>query len=127
MNYKETSGVGSSWVRAYELTVYNPYDSDIKSVEFYEERVVNLGDTVVFNKIGSAGKSITNAQLLDTFPILDVQTGEATGTMTYLQLYQALHSLYIATALERDQRQAEQEAVEEARRQQALEEQQQEP
>jgi len=100
-NYKETSGSGTSWTRANRVMILNPLEAEIpKQILFFEETVAKVGDTIIKSESGyvptyySADKSI---------PLLDPKTGEPTGeTILQSQVYQALYSLYLAAAQQRD-------------------------
>lgn len=114
MNYKEYSGAASIWTRCYELTIYNPYASNFKSIDFYEEQLTKVrGEVISYKKLGSTSTSIdVTTDLEKTFELLNPETGEVIGTATYAQLYTMLHSLYIKTAIKRDEISAEREAAE---------------
>ena len=105
-NYKQSNIVGTSWVRCRAVTINNPYP-DPNSAEstpkawFQEQQVVQLPeDKVILNDIGHCLK-VFNPETEIT--LLDPETGAPTGaTVTHGYLYQILYSLYLQTALERD-------------------------
>jgi len=98
-NYNQQTGSGESWQRCHSVRIENPLAGS-PLVYFYEEVVVKVGTNII-NKPNTACSKVFNAE--ETFDLLDVNTGAATGqTMTHQQLYQALYSLYIKTAMARD-------------------------
>jgi hypothetical protein len=98
-DYKETSMNGNAWQRCKSVTIGNPLSGE-KFAFFAEERVINLPDGLIFRPLEGCGKKF----LADgVFPLLDPTTNLPTGaSMTHTDLYVALYSLYMQTAMERD-------------------------
>lgn len=98
-NYHESTVTGTSWQRCHTVTIRNPLDG-AKKIEFAEERVIALdGEDMRTWVVGCERLFVPGEQ----FKILNPETNQPTGqVMTHAQLYQALYSLYMQTALERD-------------------------
>jgi len=97
--YQEQTGQGQVWQRCYSIAVDNPLGGQA-TITFNEEKVMSIADQVVRTPHAMCRKKF-NAQM--TFPIRNPQTGEPTGdTMTHLELYNILYSLYMHTAQQRD-------------------------
>ena len=97
--YQEQTGPGQIWQRCYSIRIDNPLGGQA-TLTFDEERVITIGDQVVKTPHTVCRKRF-NSPL--TFPLRNPQTGELTGeTMTHLEVYKILHSLYIHTAMQRD-------------------------
>lgn len=98
-NYNESTVSGTSWQRCHTVTVRNPLGGTPK-IEFAEERVIALEGEDMRTWVAGCEKNFSPSE---TFPLLDTQTNQPTGqTMSHADLYQALHSLYMQTARERD-------------------------
>lgn len=103
MNYRESQVIGSTWVRCRAVTINNPHESKGTPPEvfFQEEQVVAMpGSEFIMRDVSfcSAVFSPTGS-----VPLLDLATGQPTGqVMTHQQLYQALFSLYMQAATDRD-------------------------
>ena len=99
-NYLEQTGTGTAWRRAKQVIINNPYNSSEKRIIFQEEDVALIGESVFTN---SAGILMCNFEPDALIPLLDPETGQPTGnTMPQKLVYQALYSLYVKTAKERD-------------------------
>ena len=99
MNYREQQATGMEWRRCSTLHIYNPL-SGPKTCRFDEENAVQVGAKEITVPDGYLEKTFDPVA---TFPLLDPATGQPTEvTMTHGQLYQALFSLYMQTAIERD-------------------------
>jgi hypothetical protein len=98
-DYKESSLSGTEWQRCNVVVVTNPLGGKPK-IAFEEERIVSVGGRVIKEGIGGCQKSFDSDGM---FPLLDPATNLPTGqTMGHAALYQALYSLYMQTATERD-------------------------
>ena len=98
-DYKESILSGTEWQRCNVVVVTNPLSGTPK-ISFEEERVVSVGGRVIKEGIGGCQKAFTPAA---AFPLLDPSTNLPVGaSMTHADLYVALYSLYMQTALERD-------------------------
>ena len=99
-NYAESNVVGMQWKRASEVRIFNPYGGQ-GMVSIQEEELTQLSDKII--RQYSDGLSV----LFDpagSFPEINPATGEETGgTVTHMELYVALHSLYIHLAKQRDE------------------------
>lgn len=98
-DYKESGLDGIQWQRCKTAVINNPLNKE-KSIYFEEERVISIGGQELKQPVGGCGvKFLING----SFPILDTSTNQPTGVlMTHNELYVALYSLYMQTALERD-------------------------
>lgn len=101
-NYKETNISGTSWIRCKQIEISNPLPSTAqKVVFFYEEKVVNIDGVSTTLPQGSCRKVFD--PVAGSITMLDPVTGNPTGsTVSHLELYNILYSLYIQTATERD-------------------------
>ncbi len=99
-NYRETSASVTKWRRANQVIISNPLDDLASSqVIFIEEDVVQ--DGLDKTKI-QAGTIASNFNPTGSFDLLDPTDDSVVGTVTHLELYAILYSLYIATATARD-------------------------
>lgn len=106
-NYKQNAVAGTSWTRARKVTLDNPY-GEVPSIKFDEEILVVIGDQVLKQQIDS---SYNNGVVGDfssgmgtTFDLLNPETEEKIGTMTYESFYVTLYSMYRHLADQRDAR-----------------------
>lgn len=102
MNYQEqvTSGEMKQWKRCFEVHIQNQLNM-VPSILFNEEIVKQLPDgTFVRNAAGNVSHELIDPS--EIFPLINPADGTQLGQMTYGQLYAALYSLYIHSALERD-------------------------
>lgn len=98
-DYMESGLVGTQWQRCKTVVVNNPLAGE-KSILFHEERVISLGEQSLKQPLDGCSKAFSAD---GTFPLLNPTTNEPTGqTMSHSDLYVALYSLYMQTALERD-------------------------
>ena len=100
-NYKETSGSGTSWIRANRVMILNPLEAEIpKQISFFEETVAKIGDSTIKSESGYVPTYYSPDKLIE---LIDPKTGEPTGeTILQSKVYQALYSLYLAAAQQRD-------------------------
>lgn len=99
MNYREQTETGTSWRRCHEVHIYNPL-AGAKTVRLDEEDVVSFNGKTVSMNAGYISKAFDPA---GEIVLLDPETGQPTGeTMPQAALYQALYSLYMQCATERD-------------------------
>lgn len=100
MNYKQTDLEGTSWVRCRAVNITNPLEEGAPVAVFQEEKIVSVGDVNIKVDIGFCAKPFESAALI---PLLNPVTGEPTGeSTTHAELYKVLFSLYMQTAIERD-------------------------
>lgn len=100
-NYKETTETGTAWRRARQVLIKNDYDSPQKTIIFTEEDIVSIGDRVIKTDAGMLVATYAPENLIS---LRDPNTGEKTGNVILQSLvYQALYSLYLETAENRDQ------------------------
>jgi hypothetical protein len=98
-DYKESSLSGTEWQRCNVVVVTNPLGGKPK-IAFEEERVFSVGGRVIKEGIGGCLKAFAPD---GAFPLLYPATNLPTGmSMTHTELYVALYSLYMQTAMERD-------------------------
>ncbi len=99
MNYQESSISGIKWVRCNSVSITNPLSGTPKAY-FTEESVVKIGSEQMLQPFGQCSAEF---RADGSFPLLDPDTGRATGmTMSHQDLYKALYSLYMKTATDRD-------------------------
>lgn len=99
MNYREQTETGTSWRRCHEVHIYNPLDG-AKTVRMDEQDVVSFNGKTVSMNAGYIAKEFDPSGVI---ALLDPETGQPTGeTMPQAALYQALYSLYMQCATERD-------------------------
>lgn len=98
-DYKQTTLTGTEWQRCHTVTIDNPLDG-APAIFFGEESVASVGSRIIKQNVPGCRKPFSAAE---SFPLLDPSTNEPTGqTMTHGELYVALYSLYMQTAIERD-------------------------
>jgi hypothetical protein len=103
-NYNEVVSQGTMWTRCYEITVSNPFAGLQKTAKFFEEDVVVLDQKIIPNRRGFLQKVFNPSDVVE---LRDPQTNQVTGeTVTHEQIYSILYSLYMASAIERDEQQA---------------------
>ena len=97
--YNESDVTGVVWQRCHTVQISNQFNQD-RNIFFQEERIYNLDGDDLRKYVDGCGKVFQSGQ---TFPILNINDASDTGkVMTHDELYQALYSLYIQTATERD-------------------------
>ena len=102
-DYQESNIEGTQFVRCRQVILNNPLGNEIKTVFFQEERVINAGlEKPILRDEGFVHNALRADNADTTFPIMDA-TGLVTGIGTYQQVYDMLASLYLHTALLRDQ------------------------
>lgn len=98
-DYKETTVTGVAWQRCHTVTAHNPLDGQPR-VEFQEEKIVVLDGEPI--RQWAPGCSVDFAPDA-AVPLLDPATNTPTGeSITHARIYQALYSLYMQTATDRD-------------------------
>lgn len=99
MNYREQQTTGTAWRRCSEVTLFNPLGGP-QFARFTEQDAMSMGDKTAATTAGFIDQPF---DVQGVFPLLDPQTGEPTGqSMTHGALYQALFSLYMQCAIQRD-------------------------
>lgn len=101
-NYNEGTITGSKWTRCSSIHIINKYGK-IPHIIFGEEDLVDIGepDPIIKNKGSEIHADFD--QLNGIIPILDPSTGLPTGaTVSHVELYTILYSLYMQKAVERD-------------------------
>ena len=105
-DYKETTLSGTAYTRASQVVIANPLNG-VKAVSFMEEQVVNLGDEQLIRPQGGIQEPFTTENVTTEFQLLNPADSTPLGlTMTYQQVYVALHSLYFHVAKKRDEARA---------------------
>lgn len=100
-NYNETTGPGTMWTRCYKIVIENPYLGLTKKAQFFDENVVVINNRIVQSQNRLIQKTFDPSASIQ---MLDPATNQPTGeTVTHQELYNILYSLYIASAVERDQ------------------------
>jgi hypothetical protein len=98
-DYKETAVTGTQWQRCNGVTISNPFRGQ-PTVQMQEETIAQVGDNVFAQTAAGIVFDFDPAEKID---LRNPQTGELVGaSMTGMDLYVALYSLYIAKAHERD-------------------------
>jgi hypothetical protein len=99
-NYAESNVVGVQWKRANAVYIYNPYGGAGRVI-VQEEEMTHLGDKIVTQPSDTLRIDFDPE---GSFPEINPETGEVTGnTVSHMQVYVALHSLYIHLAKQRDE------------------------
>ena len=110
-NYKETDLAGVSWVRCRAVTIINPIEGTIDpsipnapsvpTAYFQEEKVISIDGVRTLIDSGSCFKKFNSTEVIN---LRNPDTGELTGgTSSHAELYSILYSLYLQTAIERDE------------------------
>lgn len=98
-NYKETSIIGAQWQRCRAIEINNPYKGSA-TITMHEEVVADLGGDTYTKPNNGMHFAFDPTEAI---PLLDPTTDMPTGvTMTGMEIYAALYSLYIKRATERD-------------------------
>lgn len=98
-DYKETAVTGTSWHRCNTVTISNPYLGQ-PTVLMQEEVIASVGGNVFSQPAPGLSFAFDPAEVIE---LRNPQTGELVGaSMTGMDLYLALYSLYIQKAHERD-------------------------
>lgn len=98
-NYKQTSGVGEAWTRAYQVIVNNQFGTT-PAITFNEEEIVSLGTTSLNKHVSHLNESFSDPSV--SFNLIHPVDGSVIGTATYQDLYILLSSLYSNLADKRD-------------------------
>lgn len=102
-NYKESSISGNQWQRCWGVFIQNVYNKT-PHISMKEEQITLVGDQTFTKDVGQIDFAFDPQA---NIALLDVVTGEPTGsTMSMMQVYQALWSLYMEKAVARDVAQA---------------------
>lgn len=104
-NYKETQITGVGWKRSFRVEIDNPYGG-IPRVVFHEENCYSIDGTFIKQNAGSVAVEFdASAQI----PLINPWTGEPLTNVdnvqqygSHIEAYIILHSLYIQSALARD-------------------------
>lgn len=101
-NYNESQITGSKWTRCNTVHINNQYGTT-PTIIFGEEEVVDIGETYpVIRKTSSEVHASFDAQN-GVIPLRNPTTNELTGeSISHIELYTILYSLYIDKALLRD-------------------------
>jgi hypothetical protein len=98
-NYNQTNIQGTQWQRCHTVKILNPLENP-KQIFFEEEIVVSVGEKHFHEWTVGCSKQFESG---GSFPLLNPETGVPSGqSMTHQQLYEAIYSLYMQTAGERD-------------------------
>lgn len=104
MNYNESSVAGSEYTRCKQITIYNPLGGQ-PMVEFAEERATLLAGRTITENAAGLRVPVDPAEIIE---LINPETGEQLGSsVTHMQIYVMLFSLYIAKAQARDAKAAE--------------------
>lgn len=98
-NYKESNVVGTSWQRAYQVLIENPYNGT-PSITFNEEAIIDTGSEIISKHVYALTR--TMAEPTTEFQLKNPFTGDVIGVASYQDAYVMLSSLYMALAEERD-------------------------
>lgn len=93
----------TTYVRSNLITVDNPLGLP-PAITFIEEMVEKVGDDdpEAVADAGSVSKTLTPANALTTFDLLNPEDNTVVGSATYQDFQVMLYSLYIHLATERD-------------------------
>jgi hypothetical protein len=100
-DYKEQNVTGSSWLRAYSISIANPYRGQ-PSITFFEEKIIDTGDDFASKDVGSLSENFTAEDAQTVFNLVNPADGSAIGTATYQQVQLLLYGLYLHLANIRD-------------------------
>lgn len=103
-NYKESQVSGTSWVRANEIIIGNPYEG-MPQIHFREEEVLLVGDKTMRQPVaGMVFKPLTAsfAEPATQFNLVHPDTDAVIGSSTYQDVQVLLYSLYRHLANIRD-------------------------
>lgn len=102
-NYLETTVSGTQWRRAKNVSIANPYEG-VATIRFDEEDIIKLDTKSIPTNVPTDVKPLSLAfDPTAVVALLDPLTGQPTGsTITHMDLYIALNSLYMQLATERD-------------------------
>lgn len=95
---------GTKWKRSNIVKIYNDLDAT-PSVIFKEQWVIDDGEIKMKQPAGGCSDKMENPS--ETFDLLNPETQEVIGSMSYQEVYVALHSLYRHVAGKRDAAAAE--------------------
>lgn len=97
MDYRATKVDGTSYVRANEVLIANPY-GQAPHIIFNEEIVLNIGGQVIRQPYTAPLPAMplleTFGKSNEPFPLLDPETGIVLGTATNADLHVLLYSKY---------------------------------
>lgn len=105
-DYREQTTEAKTWRRASSVLITNPAPGmGAPAISFHEEDAVLVGARTITTPASGAGPGGLRAAFDPdgSFPLLNPATGEPLGSdMGHMQLYVALHSLYMHLASARD-------------------------
>lgn len=101
-DYKQDTISGTKWQRCNRVQIINDLN-DTPRIIFGEEEIISLNGEFIHNQ-PKQYECASNFSYNTSINLRDPNTGELTGaTSTQGELYVLLYSLYIQTALERDE------------------------
>lgn len=104
MNYKSNTETGEVYTRCFNLTVNNPLNA-VPTVNMMEETVFSIAGKTITQPGRFLTKTFVPTQ---TVELVDPETGVPLGqSITHQELYVMLFSLWLATAKEHDQAEAD--------------------
>ncbi len=98
--YKESPITGRKRMRSYRVVASNPA-SGARYIQFDEEWLTELDDGRYINEPAGALRRVFDTPETQ-FNLVHPETGDVIGSVTYLDVYVMLHSLYMHLAVERD-------------------------
>lgn len=99
-NYNESQVAGTQWRRASDVHIRNNYGTT-PTITFTEERITKLENHIVSQQTSVLTEAFDQAKEIE---LINPSTGELIGiSVTHMELYIMLHSLYIQLAKKRDQ------------------------
>lgn len=106
-NYNESSIAGTRWRRSFRVQIDNPYGAAPRAL-FHEEECISLaGGELMRQNVGTLPVAFDQSKEIN---LINPWTGEPLTNVegvqqkaTHLEIYIILHSLYIQSAIERDQ------------------------
>ena len=90
---------GTKWKRSNIVKITNEL-GQTSSIHFKEQWVIDDGTDKIIQPAGQCSDKLENP--LETFNLLNPDTQEVIGSMSYQEVYIALHSLYRHVAGKRD-------------------------
>lgn len=100
-NYKETSGVGTSYVRCKEVVLRNELNG-VKGAAFIEELAINFDGGVIKQPTGGMFCEFSEINANTVFPLLDMDGNPTGEEVSFAHVYAVILSLYYYQASKRD-------------------------
>ena len=97
-NYKESEVVGTTYTRCNNIVIKNPLNG-VKQAVFNEETVLVMTGATVTSPAKDCSLEFVSDGYIDVY---DPNTNEQIGTMSHVEVYKILYSMYLTAAYKRD-------------------------